>query len=52
MRMPKEDDFSDCSNVAIVLRHKVIMQLYGINLTVPEECKIFHGAILRGILEV
>lgn len=33
------------------LRHKVIMQLYGINLTAPEERKAFHGAILRDILE-
>lgn len=34
------------------LRHKVIMQLYGIDLTVPEERKAFHEAILHDILEV
>lgn len=34
------------------LRHKVIMQLYGIDLTVPEERKTFHRTILHDILEV
>ncbi len=34
------------------LRHKVIMQLYGIDLTDPEERKTFHTAILHDILEV
>lgn len=34
------------------LRHKVIMQLYGIDLTVPEQRKTFHSAILHDILEV
>lgn len=34
------------------LRHKVIMQLYGIDLTVPEERKTFHETILHDILEV
>ncbi len=34
------------------LRHKVIMQLYGIDLTVPEERKAFHKAVLHDILEV
>lgn len=34
------------------LRHKVIMQLYGIDLTVPEEREVFHRTILHDILEV
>lgn len=34
------------------LRHKVIMQLYGIDLTVPEERGAFHEAVLHDILEV
>lgn len=34
------------------LRYKIIMQLYGIDLTVPEERKAFHKAILHDILEV
>lgn len=34
------------------LRYKVIMQLYGIDLTVPEERKAFHKAVLHDILEV
>lgn len=34
------------------LRHKVIKQLYGIDLTVPEERKTFHLAILHDILEI
>lgn len=34
------------------LRHKVIMQFYGIDLTVPEERKAFHEAVLHDILEV
>ena len=34
------------------LRHKVILQLYGIDLTVPEERKTFHETILHDILEV
>ncbi|HBI60557.1 MAG TPA: hypothetical protein DDY31_05010 [Lachnospiraceae bacterium] len=34
------------------LRYKVIMQLYGIDLTVPEERKTFHSAILHDILEM
>lgn len=33
------------------LRYKVIMQFYGIDLTVPEDRKIFHKGILRDILE-
>ncbi len=34
------------------LRHKVLMQLYGIDLTVPEERRAFHEAVLHDILEV
>lgn len=34
------------------LRHKVILQLYGIDLTVVEERKSFHNTILHDILEV
>lgn len=34
------------------LRHKVLKQSYGIDLTVPEERKAFHRAILHDILEV
>ena len=34
------------------LRHKVILQLYGIDLTVPEEREAFHSAVLHDILEV
>lgn len=34
------------------LRHKVIMQLYGIDLTIPEEREVFHRTILHDILEV
>lgn len=33
------------------LRHKVILQLYGIDLTVPEEREAFHSAVLHDILE-
>lgn len=33
------------------LRHKVIVQLYGTDLTVPEERMKFHRAILHDILE-
>ena len=34
------------------LRHKVIRQLYGIDLTNMEERKVFHSKILHDILEV
>lgn len=34
------------------LRHKVIKQLHGIDLTAAEERKAFHSAILHDILEV
>lgn len=34
------------------LRYKVIMQSYGIDLTVQEERKAFHRAILHDLLEV
>lgn len=34
------------------LRYKVIMQFCGIDLTVPEERRAFHEAILHDILEV
>ncbi len=34
------------------LRHKVIQQLYGIDLTLPEERKAFHETILHDILEI
>lgn len=34
------------------LRHKVIWQLYGIDLTKIEERKVFHAKILHDILEV
>ncbi|MBD5458284.1 MAG: hypothetical protein HDR27_06910, partial [Lachnospiraceae bacterium] len=34
------------------LRHKVIQQLYGIDLTNIEERKAFHSKILHDILEV
>lgn len=34
------------------LRYKVIMQFYGIDLTLPEERRSFHEAILHDILEV
>ncbi len=33
------------------LRHKAILQLYGADLTVPEERKAFHEAVLHDILE-
>lgn len=33
------------------LRHKVIRQLYGIDLTIPEERKAYHETILHDILE-
>lgn len=33
------------------LRHEVILQRYGIDLTVPKERKAFHSAILHDILE-
>lgn len=36
----------------LFLRHKVIMQLYGIDLTVREEREAFHLAVLHDILEV
>lgn len=34
------------------LRHKVILQLYGIDLTDPNERKVFHSQILHDILGV
>lgn len=34
------------------LRHEVITQLYGTDLTVPEERRAFHSAVLHDILEV
>lgn len=34
------------------LRHKAIMQLYGIDLTNPKERKIFYSKILHDIVEV
>ena len=34
------------------LRHKVIMQRYGIDLTAPEERRAFHLTMLHDILEV
>ncbi len=33
------------------LRHQVIRQLYGIDLTLPEERKTFHETVLHDILE-
>lgn len=36
----------------VFLRYKVIMRLYGIDLTVSEERKTFHRAILHDVLEV
>lgn len=34
------------------LRHKVMKQFYGTDLTVPEEREAFHRAVLQDILEV
>lgn len=34
------------------LRHDIVKQLYGVDLTVPEERQTFHRAILHDILEV
>lgn len=34
------------------LRHKVMQQLYGIDLTVPKEREAFHRTVLHDILEV